>query len=237
MHSDVETMRKYYSTEEAWERRRRYYEEGPSEEWQELYRDVRAALGEDPAGAKAQALADRWLSLSVRAWMGDPDVQTDSGTAWMDREHWPPTMKRRIAEFGLDEAHEFIQRAAQSARKKYFTEDAWARMEGNQKAVQDHTARWQERVDLFRDVESCLGEDPAGEKARALAARWKEQLEAMSGGEPAVKAGLLRFWADRRNWTATIRWREEILATMDTERFEKAADFLDRAVACAEMSR
>jgi hypothetical protein len=43
---DIELMKRYYS-EEAWERRRRYYEEGPAAEWQALYREVRAVLGED----------------------------------------------------------------------------------------------------------------------------------------------------------------------------------------------
>jgi hypothetical protein len=36
---DIELMKRYYS-EEAWERRRRYYEEGPSAEWQALYREA-----------------------------------------------------------------------------------------------------------------------------------------------------------------------------------------------------
>ena len=97
MQNGIEVMKKYYSTAEAWDKRRRFYEEGPSREWQELYRDINAVLGEDPAGPMAQTLADRWLGLSVRASKGDPDLQTDNTTAWMDREHWPPSMKRRYA--------------------------------------------------------------------------------------------------------------------------------------------
>ena len=67
MQNDIEAMKKYYSTDEAWERHRRFYEEGPSREWRELYRDVAAVLGEDPASEVAQELADRWLELGVRA--------------------------------------------------------------------------------------------------------------------------------------------------------------------------
>ncbi|HEV3333149.1 MAG TPA: MerR family transcriptional regulator [Bryobacteraceae bacterium] len=232
MQNEIAVMKKYYSTEEAWEKRRRYYEEGPSPEWQELYRDVRAALGEDPAGGKAQALADRWLKLSVRAWSGDPAVQTDSMTAWMDREHWPPALKRRIADFGLEQAYAFIQQAALSARKKYFSEAAWAKLVEQSTAMEDRSAQWQARVDFFRDVESSLEEDPAGEKGRSLAMRWIRQLDEASAGDPDVKAGLMKSWADRRNWSATVRWREEGISMMTTERFEKAADFLDQAVAC-----
>jgi len=79
MDDAVETMKKYY-TEEGWQKRRRYYEEGPSEEWQTLYRDVNMVLNEDPGSEKAQAVAERWLALSIKASLGDPDVQTDSMT-------------------------------------------------------------------------------------------------------------------------------------------------------------
>jgi len=232
MQSDIEVMKKYYSTEEAWEKRRRYYEEGPSQEWQELYRDIRAALGEDPAGEEAQALADRWLKLSVRAWIGEPEVQTDSMTAWVDREHWPPAMKRRIAEFNLEEVNQFIQRVVLSARKKYFSEDAWAKLvEIRNRATQDHSVLWQTRVDLFRDIESSLAEDPASEQAQALVLRWMALMDAASYDDSGIKAGLMKAWADRRNWPATMRWQEEGLCMMTSERFDKAADFIDKAVA------
>lgn len=236
MQNDIEEMRKYYGTAEAWEQRRRYYEEGPSREWQELYRDVRAALGEDPASEKAQTLADRWLKLAVRAYSGDPEVQTDSMTAWTDREHWPPAIKRRIAEFNLEEVNEFIHQAALSSRKKYFSEKAWAKLVAiRNPAAQDYSVMWQARVDLFRDIESALGEDPAGEKGQALAARWAALMDAASGGDLGVKAGLIKAWADRRNWPATLRWLEEGLSMMSDNRFETAAGFIDKAVACSRM--
>jgi hypothetical protein len=65
MHRDIELMKRYYS-EEAWERRRRYYEKGPSAEWQALYREICGLLGEDPGSDRAQDVADRWLALTVR---------------------------------------------------------------------------------------------------------------------------------------------------------------------------
>ena len=230
MQNEIEVMKKYYSTEEAWEKRRRYYQEGPSPEWQELYHEIHAALGEDPATEKAQALADRWLKLSVRAWTGDPEVQTDSVTAWMDREHWPPSLRSRIAEYHLEEVNQFIQRTALSSRKKYFSEEGWAKWEEIRKEPVDISALWQNRVDLFRDIESSLGEDSAGEEAQALAARWMAHIDRASGGDPEVKAGLLKTWADRRNWPATLRWLEEGLCMMTSERFERAADFLDETL-------
>src|SRR5579872_3978133 len=77
MQTGIAVMKKYYS-EESWELHRRYYEEGPSAEWQEFYRDGRQLLGEDPACERAQALVERWYDLSRRAHTGDPEAQTDS---------------------------------------------------------------------------------------------------------------------------------------------------------------
>jgi len=228
---DIELMKRYYS-EEAWERRRRYYEEGPSAEWQALYREVRALLGEDPGSDQAQEVADRWLTLAVRSYTGDPDVQTDSMTAWMDREHWPPAMKRRIAEFNLEEVIAFIEQAAISSRKRYFSEQAWATwMVLRNRSPEELSRSWQARVDLFRDVESALAVDPASETAQDLARRWMAQLEDTSSGDPGVKAGLIKQWADRQHWPATLRWQIEGLHLMSHERFEQAADFIDAALA------
>lgn len=225
-------MKRYYS-EEGWERRRKYYENGPSAEWVELYRDAGALLEEDPGSAAAQGLADRWLRLSVRAWTGDPDAQTDSPSAWMDRGNWPAAMKQRMTEHNREKVANYIQRVAMCARKKYFPDAAWARYEKlREKRLTDpaeKSAFWQARLDLFHEIESSLSKDPAGEKGREFALRWMAQMEEESGGDPEVKAGLLKCWADRRNWSATVRWYMEGLAMMNTERFERAADFLDEA--------
>jgi hypothetical protein len=69
----IEAMKRYYRTDEEWEKRKRYYEEGPGPDWRTLYRDAAALLGEDPASEKVQSLADRWLVLTVRAASGDPN--------------------------------------------------------------------------------------------------------------------------------------------------------------------
>ncbi|HEX3747927.1 MAG TPA: MerR family transcriptional regulator [Bryobacteraceae bacterium] len=232
MQNDIEWMKKYYS-EDSWERRRRYYQDGPSAEWVQLYRDAGALLQEDPGSSAAQALADRWLRLSVRAWTGDPDAQTDSTAAWMDRQNWPPAMKQRMAEYRREEVTAFIQRAGMCARKKYFSAAAWTRYEGlRERRLIDTDARgafWQERLDLFHELEAAAGEDPAGERGQSLAHRWTAQIDEESGGDPEVKAGLLTCWADRANWSATVRWYLEGIAMMNTERFEKAAGFLDDA--------
>jgi DNA-binding transcriptional MerR regulator/uncharacterized damage-inducible protein DinB len=234
MQDGIAVMKKYYS-EDAWERHKRYYEEGPSPEWRQLYRDAEALLGTDPGAEPAQALVERWFELSRRAYEGDPEVQTDSPTAWIDREHWPPVMKQRMAEFKVEEVTAFIKLAALSARKKYFSEEAWAKLTKlQQRNVADHSRMWQARVDLFHDIENALDQDPAGEIAQDLVARWNVQQEEASGGDAEIKAALLQGWGHRTQWPPSMRWQVEGLHMMSFERFEKAADFLDRAVAEAK---
>jgi DNA-binding transcriptional MerR regulator len=230
MQGGIVVMKKYYS-EEAWERHRRYYEEGPSPQWRQLYRDTEALLGTDPGSAPAQELVERWFELSRRAYYGDPEVQTDSPGAWMDREHWPPVMKQRMAEFKVEEATAFIKLAVQSSRKKYFSEEAWAKLMKLRENVEDHSGQWQARVDLFVDIEKALLSDPAGEIAQALVARWRTQLDQASGGDPEIKTALLEGWTNRRHWPPSVRWQAEALHMMSFERIERAADFLDRAAA------
>lgn len=228
---DIETMKRYYS-KEGWEKRRRYYEDGPSSEWQELYRDVRRLLGEDPGSEKAQAVAERWLALSLRAYQGDAEVQTDSMTAWADRANWPPVMKQRVADLQLEEVNEFIKQAAMSSPKRYFGDRAWVKYRSLRNRSPEEVSRsWQARVDLFRDVEAALGADPACDTAQALATRWRSLVDEASGADPEVKAGLIKMWADRHHWSSTLRWQIEGLHMMGSERFEKAADFIHAAVA------
>jgi len=227
MQDAVESMKKYY-TKEAWEKRRRYYEDGPAEEWHRLYRDINGALQEDPGGERAQALADRWIDLSLRAYQGDPNLQTDSPAAWMDRAHWPDAMKQRIAQFNLEAVHEFILKTAVAERKKYFSPEAWALYEERVRAGLP-THLWQAQVDLFRDIEAALGKPPSGAVSQALAARWNALLEERSAGDAGIKAGLLNAWNDRHNWGPRARWQFEGICMMSYEKILRCGEFIDRA--------
>jgi len=237
MQNDVAVMKKYYS-EESWDKHRRYYEEGPSREWQDFYRDAQRLLGEDPASDPAQALVQRWFDLSRRAHGGDPSVLTDSPAAWLDRAHWPEAIKHRAAEFKMEEVKAFVRRAAIASRKPAFSEDAWSKLtELLNLPREQHSAHWQARVDLFRDLEAAIGEDPAGERAQALVARWKAQIDEVSGGNAEIKSMLALGWSHRKNWPDSQRWQVENLHMMSYERFEKAADLLDQAIAASSTEK
>lgn len=93
--------------------------------------------------------------------------------------------------------------------KKYYNAEAQAKIEDRKQLwspeLQERVYReWQE---LFRDVEAVLGEDPAGEKAQSLAARWKKLVEGFTGGDPQITAGLGKMYQDRANWPAIMQQR------------------------------
>jgi MerR family transcriptional regulator, thiopeptide resistance regulator len=88
--------------------------------------------------------------------------------------------------------------------KKYYSEAAQAkidakRAEWSPELQQRVSKQW---MDLIADVEAALktGESPSSPKAQALARRWKELVEAFTGGDPEVTTGVGKLWADKANW-------------------------------------
>src|ERR1039458_8472971 len=91
--------------------------------------------------------------------------------------------------------------------KKYYSDEAQAKLadrrkEWNPEMQAEASRAWSE---LFRDVEAALDEDPASEKAQALARRWRKLVEGFTGGDPEVSRGLGQAWADRANWPGAIK--------------------------------
>ena len=86
--------------------------------------------------------------------------------------------------------------------KKYYSPEAQEKVEERKKLwspqLQERVSR--EWAELIADVEGALGEDPAGPKAQALAARWRKLLEGFTGGEPEIQKGLNKMWLDHANW-------------------------------------
>ncbi len=82
-----------------------------SRQWTELIAEVKAALGDDPAGPKVQALAARWMKLVEGFTGGDPELTAGVGRAWADRENWPPEAKQQAGGFFDADVWRFIQKA------------------------------------------------------------------------------------------------------------------------------
>jgi MerR family transcriptional regulator, thiopeptide resistance regulator len=68
--------------------------------WGELVADVESALDQDPAGAKAQALASRWVTLLERLMGGAvPESMLGNAAAYQDAPGAPSFVDRRVWDF------------------------------------------------------------------------------------------------------------------------------------------
>jgi DNA-binding transcriptional MerR regulator len=110
--------------------------------------------------------------------------------------------------------------------EKYFSPEAWAKFSGRRRemsldAKKRASQAW---IDLYREAEGLLDEDPGGDAAQALTARWLALEERSSDGDKSIKAGFRKAWMDRQNWPAKDRER---IAHLNVE---KIADFIGRAI-------
>jgi len=115
MQNSVDWSKKYYSPEaqEKVEARKERWspelQERVSRDWAALFRDVEAALGEDPAGAKAQELAARWSKLVREFTGGDTQIQQGLNAMYADQASGPAATK---SAYGIKpEVMEFITKA------------------------------------------------------------------------------------------------------------------------------
>lgn len=112
---------KYYSEEALAKLKKREWtpemQEQVSQKWTELFRDVEASLGEDPAGEKAQALAGRWKTLVEGFTGGDPDVTKGLSAVWKDRANLPTSTQRQMQPYINPKVWEFIQKAMAAGGK------------------------------------------------------------------------------------------------------------------------
>lgn len=97
--------------------------------------------------------------------------------------------------------------------EKYHTEESRAKVEARKHLwspeLQERVSRqWNE---LIADVESALAEDPASEKAQALAARWKALVDEFTGCDKDIADSVGRMWADRTNWPEDARQKGPVI--------------------------
>lgn len=82
-------------------------------QWSVLVADIQQALGEDPAGPQAQALATRWISLLERLMGGPVDpAMVGSAAAYQDMERWSPS----AASFADKRVWDFMSKALSAQR-------------------------------------------------------------------------------------------------------------------------
>lgn len=123
MQNENEWMMRYYQgpAREKLEERKKLWspelQEQVSRQWAELIAEVNAALDEDPASPKAQALADRWQKLVEGFTGGDPDITEGLKALYRDRANWPGQFQQQMQPFESKDAGAFINKAL-AARKQ-----------------------------------------------------------------------------------------------------------------------
>ena len=80
------------------------------QDWRDLFRDVEAALEDDPASEGAQELGRRWKALVGSFTNGNPEVQKGLNRLYADRGNWPAAGHEQMAAFSNLRVWEFMQR-------------------------------------------------------------------------------------------------------------------------------
>jgi MerR family transcriptional regulator, thiopeptide resistance regulator len=118
MQNETDWTSKYYSEEAkaAIEERKNLWspelQERVTREWNELFRDVEAALGEDPASATVQELVARWKKLVGEFTGGSPEIQKGLNKMYSDSSNWPEQQQQHQIK---PEVQKFIMNAMKSS--------------------------------------------------------------------------------------------------------------------------
>ncbi len=244
MRPEEDFMRRYY-TEEGWAKRNLLREQtspearqGYHQAWRQLFLDVEAALDLDPAGETAQLLTKRWVLLAEAVSEGDPEIKAGAIKAWKDHQNWPMAEQDALfARYGLDSSDrnlsmmrvekiaKFIGRAI---GRKYYGALGSIRLALINEPPKEEHRLW---VDLFRDVESALGESPVSNRAQALAARWTElKRDAEPGAAKTVQRveGFQNVLRQKWPWDASVVVVSQVARLY---RIEQVSMFLEKALA------
>jgi DNA-binding transcriptional MerR regulator len=110
--------------------------------------------------------------------------------------------------------------------KKYYSEQALESLAKRQVSAETIEQAQRDWAVLIQEVEAALDQDPAGPAAQGLAARWQKLIDAFTGGDPGVRQGLNKLYADQSNWPATFKKPYS----------EAAGAFIRQAMAAAKSS-
>lgn len=107
----------------------------------------------------------------------------------------------------------FKMKSDWSWTQNYYTEEDRAklaeRMRDTPKDVVEQGQRdW---AALIAEVEDAKGEDPAGERAQALAGRWKDLVGQFTRGDAGIQKSLNKLWSDDTHWPKDFKrpWSDE----------------------------
>jgi MerR family transcriptional regulator, thiopeptide resistance regulator len=86
--------------------------------WRDVFKDAEAAIatGEDPAGARAQAIGERWKKLELAFTAGDREVADGLTKLWSDRANWPAVAQEQMKDFLNPEVWQFMRKVFEARR-------------------------------------------------------------------------------------------------------------------------
>ena len=92
--------------------------------------------------------------------------------------------------------------------KKYYSEEAQREIKNRAATIPREVIEQAQRdwATLIKEVKAAVAakEDPAGDTAQALAARWSKLIKGFTGGNAEIQKGLNKMYADRNNWPASM---------------------------------
>lgn len=181
--------------------------------------EIRTIVDNDSAGlltllrAQRQALEQRRRSIGIAVHaIAEAERTLESGVSV---ENQIFEIIRRVTE--MDKSNEWMM--------QYYSPAARARIEERGKSWTPELQAQCERdwAELTAEIKASMNEDPASEKVQALAARWKTLVEAFTGGDREITAGLKKLYSDRANWQGDLDSKIPFDSTVST--------FVSRAVA------
>jgi DNA-binding transcriptional MerR regulator len=92
---------------------------------------------------------------------------------------------------------------------RYYSEGARKKIEERAaemgpEAIEQSQRDWAQLIAEVNEA-ARAGVDPASERAQGLAARWQALIEAFTGGDAEVTAGLRKLYADQSDWPASFQ--------------------------------
>ena len=218
--SDADALRKYFS-DDVWERWRARNPSWPSQAWIDLYREVHTSLHEDSAGPHAQDLARRAIALFEADTAGDSAVRTALRQAANDHEQLTAILYAAMPDIDVERVGRFLAAAA------------WARWDApdGRSCYTPHVRprASDARISLLRAFEAAIDEDATSDRVRQLVARWHAITEEESGGDPDVKAQIVRAGSRWREWPEGMRRWVAYTTDMPADRWERVMEFIAQA--------
>ena len=106
--------------------------------------------------------------------------------------------------------------------KNYYSAQAQAKIDERAATISKAELEQGQRAwtELLAEVEEAAKhEDPAGERAQKLAARWKALIREFTGGDREIQSGLNKLWSNKTHWPKDFKrpWSDE------ADRFIKSA--------------